>query len=158
MSNSLQHRSGMAIVIVLTLATAILIFGVSYLNTIRGQAGRNTIELGAVQADLLAEGITQIAMLKFKEVPGPLYYAYIAHVKGVTSQPFNTYQADPILAGKINSPLTAEYRTSYQLLSSKMYLDMNVKITIVVDVSRSDGKNYQRIIERTVSGARKPAF
>lgn len=153
-----KKRSGMALVIVLTLATAILILGVSYINTIRGQGGRNTIELGAVQADLLAEGITQIAMLKFKEIPGPLYYAYIAHVKKTTSDPYNTYQSDPILAGNMNLPYKAAYQTSYQILSSKMYQDMNVKITIIVDVSRPDGQSYQRKIERVVSGARKPAF
>ncbi|NCB47859.1 hypothetical protein EOM81_12710, partial [bacterium] len=81
MACKMRTRHGMALVIVLTLATAIMVLGVSYLKTIRNQSGRNTIELGAIQADLLAEGITQIAMLKFKEIPGPLYYAYIASVK-----------------------------------------------------------------------------
>ncbi|GAB4278173.1 MAG: hypothetical protein Kow0029_21360 [Candidatus Rifleibacteriota bacterium] len=151
-------KRGMALIIVLTLATAILILGVSYINTIRNQAGRNTIELGAVQADLLAEGITQIAMLKFKEIPGSLYYAYIANVKGTTTAPFKTYESDAILNGKMTKPFNADYRTSYRLLSSKMYQDMNVKITVVVNVTRPDGRNYQRIIERTVSGERKPAF
>jgi hypothetical protein len=148
----------MALVIVLTLATSILILGVSYISTVRNQAGRNTIELGAIQADLLAEGITQIAMLKFKEVPGPLYYAYIADTKGNTSQPLNVYQSDQILNGSIKTPFNAEFRTTYQLLSSKMYQDMNVKIIIEVDVSRKDGINYQRKIERIVSGIRRPAF
>lgn len=153
-----KKRDGMALIIVLTLATAILILGVSYLNTIRGQAGRNTIELGAIQADLLAEGVTQIAMLKFKEIPGPLYYGYLAHVKKTTSQPFNVYHGDAILSGKLTSPFDAEYRTSFQLLSSQMYQDMNVKITIEVDVSRPDGKNYQRKVERIIAGTRTPAF
>ncbi|MEW6708951.1 MAG: hypothetical protein AB1403_03940 [Candidatus Riflebacteria bacterium] len=151
-------RSGMALIIVLTLATGILILGVSYINTIRNQSGRNTIELGAIQADLLAEGMTQIAMLKFKEIPGPLYYAYIAHVKGSTSQPYTVYHSDAILGGKFNSPFPAEFRTTFQLLSSKMYQDMNVKITVEVEVSRPDGEKYQRLIERTVSGSRRPAF
>ncbi|MFZ5951397.1 MAG: hypothetical protein ACOYXC_11875 [Candidatus Rifleibacteriota bacterium] len=153
-----DKRSGMALIIVLTLATGILILGVSYINTIRNQSGRNTIELGAIQADLLAEGITQIAMLKFKEIPGPLYYAYIAHVKGTTSQPYTAYHNDNILSGKFASPFDAEYRTTFQLLSSKMYQDMNLKISVEVEVSRADGEKYQRLIERVVSGSRRPAF
>lgn len=153
-----KRKNGMALIIVLTLATGILIMGVSYLSTIRGQAGRNTIELGAVQADLLAEGMTQIAMLKFKELPGPLFYAYIAHMKGNTSAPYNLYHGDAILAGKIATPFNAEFRTTFQLLSSRMYQDMNVKILVEVDVSRPDNKHYQRFVERTVSGNRRPAF
>jgi len=157
MSENRQKR-GMALVIVLTLATAIMILGVSYLKTIRNQGGRNTIELGAIQADLLAEGITQIAMLKFKEIPGPLYYAYIASVKGNSSDPLKEYHSDKILAGKVTSPFAADYQTTYQLLPSKMYDDMNIKISVVVTVTRPDGVAYQRNIERTVSGVRRPAF
>lgn len=158
MDKYLHQRHGMAVVIVLTLATAIMILGVSYLKTIHNQGGRNTIELGAIQADLLAEGVTQIAMLKFKEIPGPLYYAYIASVKGKTPDPLKTYHGDKILAGKIESPFNAEYRTTFQLLPSKMYEDMNIKISVVVDVTRPDGVSYQRNIERTVTGVRRPAF
>lgn len=161
MQNYMQQRRGIAIVIVLTLATAIMILGVSYLKTIHNQSGRNTIELGAIQADLLAEGITQIAMLKFKEIPGPLYYAYIASVKGKTAEPLKTYHSDKILAGELTTltaPFNAKYRTTYQLLPSKMYQDMNIKIAVVVEVTRPDKVSYQRNIERTVSGARRPAF
>ncbi|EKD83240.1 MAG: hypothetical protein ACD_39C00796G0002, partial [uncultured bacterium] len=57
-SSCLARKKGMAIIIVVCLATAILLLGMSYIKTIQGQAGRNTIELGAIQADLLAEGIT----------------------------------------------------------------------------------------------------
>ncbi len=148
----------MAIVIVLTLATAIMILGVSYLKTIHNQAGRNTIELGAIQADLLAEGVTQIAMLKFKELPGPLYYAYIASVKGNSADPLKEYHGDKMLTQKFSTPFAAEYQTTYQLLPSKMYDDMNIKINVVVSVTRPDGVVYQRNIERTVSGVRRPAF
>jgi uncharacterized membrane protein len=153
-----RNNSGMAIVIVLTLCTAILILGVSYIKSIRQQGGRNTIELGAVQADLLAEGITQIAMLKFKELPGPLYYACIAAGNGIASGPLNLYRSDAILNNSIAEPVNADFRTSFKMLPSKMYEDMNVKITIEVNVERPDGKNYQRIIERNVFGARRPAF
>ncbi|MDD2997818.1 MAG: hypothetical protein PHV05_02080 [Candidatus Riflebacteria bacterium] len=158
MACKMRTRHGMALVIVLTLATAIMVLGVSYLKTIRNQSGRNTIELGAIQADLLAEGITQIAMLKFKEIPGPLYYAYIASVKGNTDDPLDVYHGDGILAGDLETPFKADYRTTYQLLPSKMYEDMNIKITVVVNVARNDGIGYQRSIERTVTGARRPAF
>lgn len=151
-------RKGMAIVIVLTLATAILLMGISYIRTVQNQGGRNTIELGAIQADLLAEGITQIAMLKFKEIPGPFYYAYIAHVKKETSDPYNTYHSDGILNGNIITPCNAEFRTTFQLLPSKMYEDMNIRISVQVKVFRSDGVEFNRNIERTIAGARRPAY
>ncbi len=151
-------RKGMAIIIVLTLATAILLMGLSYIKTFQSQSGRNTIELGAIQADLLAEGITQIAMLKFKEVPGPLYYAYIAHVNGETSDPFNTYHSDGILNGSIAAPVNAEFRTAFQLLPSKMYEDMNIRISVQVKVFRPDGIEFNRNIERTIAGVRRPAY
>lgn len=152
------HRNGMALIIVLSLATAILLMGSSYIRTVHGQAGRNTIELGAIQADLLAEGVTQIAMLKFKEIPGPFYYSYIAHIKGKTSDPYNLYHSDSILSASITNPFHSEYRVTYQLLPSKMYQDMNIKITVAVSVARPDGLDYQRTIERTIAGVRKPAF
>ena len=161
MSISPDKRKGMALIIVLTLATAIMILGTSFLKTLHNQSGRNTIELGAIQADLLAEGITQIAMLKFKEIPGPLYYAYVASVKGNSTDPLKEYHSDSILAGKFTpptKPFEAGYQTTYQLLPSKMYKDMNIKISVVVNVTRPDGVSYQRKIERTVSGVRSPAF
>ncbi len=148
----------MAVVIVLTLATAILILGTAFLKTIRNQGGRNTIELGAIQADLLAEGITQIAMLKFKEIPGPLYYAYVAKVQGQSDAPLKEYHKDSVLAGELKAPFTAKFQTNYQLLPSKMYDEMNIKISVVVNVTRPDGVDYERNIERTVSGVRRPAF
>lgn len=153
-----NKKQGMAVVIVLTLATAILILGTAFLKTIRNQGGRNTIELGAIQADLLAEGITQIAMLKFKEIPGPLYYAYVAKVQGQTDAPLKEYHDDPVLAGEFKNPFSAKFQTTYQLLPSKMYDDMNIKISVVVNVTRPDGVDYERNIERTVSGVRRPAF
>ncbi len=153
-----NKKQGMAVVIVLTLATAILILGTAFLKTIRNQGGRNTIELGAIQADLLAEGITQIAMLKFKEIPGPLYYAYVAKVQGQTDAPLKEYHKDAVLAGEFKTPFSAKFQTTYQLLPSKMYDDMNIKISVVVNVTRPDGVDYERNIERTVSGVRRPAF
>ena len=153
-----NSRRGMAVLIVLTLATAILILGTAFLKTIRNQGGRNTIELGAIQADLLAEGVTQIAMLKFKEIPGPLYYAYVAKVQGQTDAPLKEYHKDSVLAGELKNPFAAKFQTTYQLLPSKMYDDMNIKISVVVNVTRPDGVDYERNIERTVSGVRRPAF
>ncbi|EKD81316.1 MAG: hypothetical protein ACD_39C01862G0003 [uncultured bacterium] len=153
-----DRRNGMAIVIVVTLAAAILMMGISYIRTVHNQGGRNTIELGAIQADLLAEGITQIAMLKFKEIPGPFYYAYIAHVKGTTSEPYKNYHSDEIINGSIAAPCNAEFRTTFQLLPSKMYEDMNIKISVQVKVFRVDGVEFNRNIERTIAGARRPAY
>jgi len=158
MRHQKRSKRGMAVIIVLTLATAILILGTAFLKTIRNQGGRNAIELGAIQADLLAEGITQIAMLKFKEIPGPLYYAYVAKVQGQTDDPLKEYHKDPVLAGELKTPFSAKFQTTYQLLPSKMYDDMNIKISVVVNVTRPDGIDYERNIERTVSGVRRPAF
>lgn len=147
----------MAIVIILALVTSLLIFATSYMKTVHYQSKRNTIELGAVQADFLAEGVTQLAMLKLQRLPGPLYYASVASAAGIM-EPYKEYISDKTLNDEIATPCSAIYRTSYRLLPSKLYDSMNVRIAVVVSVKQSDGFEYSRKIERTITGERHPAF
>ena len=64
-----MNNKGMAIVIVLVLATALLIMGGTYWKTIQQvkPVGENLLQ--KAQANVLAEGILNIAILKFKELP-----------------------------------------------------------------------------------------
>lgn len=151
----ITSKSGMALVLAMTLTMALLILGSSYLKSISQRSNSNTIELGTIQADLLAEGITQIAMLKLKELPGPLYYAALCKAKGNGTEALKTYNGDSVLNGSIKDEFIAQYSTSFAMLPSKLYEDMNAKITVVLNLSRPDGRAYERKIERTVSGARK---
>ncbi|MDD2624088.1 MAG: hypothetical protein PHQ02_04640 [Candidatus Riflebacteria bacterium] len=151
----INSKSGMAIVLVMTLTMGLLILGSSYLKSISQRSNHNTIELGSIQADLLAEGITQIAMLKLKELPGPLYYAALCKAKGNGNEPLDTYSGDAVLNGAIKNEFSAKYSTTFTMLPSKLYEDMNAKITVVLNLSLPDGRDYERQIERTVSGARK---
>lgn len=151
----ITSKNGMALVLAMTLTMALLILGSSYLKSISQRSNSNTIELGAIQADLLAEGITQIAMLKLKELPGPLYYAALCKAKGNGTEALKTYNGDSVLNGSIKDEFIAQYSTSFAMLPSKLYEDMNAKITVVLNLSRPDGRAYERKIERTVSGARK---
>lgn len=160
----IKKRSGMALVIVMGLAAAVLVMADAYLRSFSSQSGQNNIELGAIQADLLAEGITQIAMLKLKELPAPIYYATLCKslnpgIEGA-DEPLNVYNSDPILQGKLTSAsdgFAAEYRTSFQCLPSKLYENINAKITVQVQLVRPDNKAYNRVIERTITGDRQIA-
>jgi hypothetical protein len=143
----------MAIVIVLVLAMGLLILGSSFIVTIRQQAPVNPLQLANLQADLLGQGITQIALLKFKELPGPFYYASIAKGQGNTA-PYLTFVTESLLRGTIPTPFPAAFNTDYEIYSSKMYEDMNLKIQVVVSFQTRDGQTYQQVIEHVVNGLR----
>ncbi|HOY66503.1 MAG TPA: hypothetical protein PLP29_06410 [Candidatus Ozemobacteraceae bacterium] len=151
-----SERRGMAIVVVLTLCLAIFILGASYIKTVQQQKPVNPLLLAFAQADILAQGVTQIAALKFKELPGPFYYGYIASRRGTTTF-LDTFKGDALLAGTVTNPLNAVYSTEYSMFSSKMYQDMNLKISVAVNLTTRDGKNYSRLVEHTINGIRQRA-
>jgi len=146
-------REGMALVIVLALSMALLTLGGSYLHTIQNQTPVNPTILAFAQADILAQGIAQIATLKFKELPGPFYYSFIASTKG-NAKFLNKFKQDPILAGAVTDPIEAEFATEYTMYSSQMYDDMNLKIAVAINIKIPGGKTYSRLVEHTLNGIR----
>lgn len=155
-----SKRSGMALLIVMIFATSLLIFAGAYLSSFSNQSNQNNIELGAIQADLLSEGITQIAMLKIKELPAPLYYAALCKkAPEGGDEPYDTYCSDKSLNGSVKSSegFTANYSTTIQCLPTKLHENINAKVTVVVSLTRKDKQNYERVIERVITGDRQLA-
>lgn len=154
-------RSGMAVLIVLTFATMLLILAGAYLSSFSKQSSQNSIELGAVQADLLSEGIAQIAMLKLKELPAPFYYSVLCkNAPEGGDEPFDVFCGDQSFNGKTESSsdgFTANYSTTIQCLPTQLYKNVNAKITVALSLTRSDKRTYERIIEKVVTGDRKLA-
>ncbi|MFZ2961269.1 MAG: hypothetical protein WA705_30710 [Candidatus Ozemobacteraceae bacterium] len=156
--NKRSPRQGTALIIALTLSTALLILAGAYITSLRQQGPINPNLLAATQADLLAQGVTQIAILKFKELPAPLYYAGIASRSGYF-RPNDTYCEDAIFNNSIPAPFNAVFRTNYQMLSSQMYKEMNVKIIVTVTVTYGSGKDgkpltMQKKYEHIINGTR----
>lgn len=137
-----QERSGMALVVVLVFAMALLILGGTYLQTISQKAPVNPILLEKLQADFFAQGVSQIALLKFKRFPADFYHAYIRHCQGLDSTPFNQFvgsSSSPLqsLESPTGTPLGAPtsvtgYSTTYSMVSFKGYDNDGLLITVLV--------------------------
>lgn len=155
----------MAIVVVLTLSMALLILSSAYVSTLHNQAPVNPDLLSGIQAELMAQGAAQIAMLKFKEMPSCLYYAAIASKSGNLT-PYNRFRGSGGVVGKNNDgdwlmnasftwPIHASCNTNFQMLSSQMYKEMNIRITTVVNYITLDGRSVSKSFEQTINGVRQ---
>lgn len=154
------NSRGIAIVVVLVLAMALLIFGVTYTKTISQVTPVNPHLLLNSQLDILGEGIGNIALLKFKELPSDFYYAYY---KGRVASlprdlaPLNTFESDTHLRGNfpdLNKPSqNASYTASYQVLSQKKYDTDTLVISVSVQIA-----DTTREIKKTINTARRRIF
>ncbi|HEY9071086.1 MAG TPA: hypothetical protein VIV61_12580 [Candidatus Ozemobacteraceae bacterium] len=139
-------NAGMAIVIVLVFAFTLLVLGSAYLKTFSTTKPVNPKMLERLQADCFAQGIAQIAMLKFKRFPADFYHAYIHRRAGLTNimpTPLERFQ------GAANTPLqdfrpggvsvgdpvpVATYSTWYNMISYHGYnrdaLEINVSVRV----------------------------
>ncbi len=160
-----QTRRGMAIVVVLTLSMALLIMSSAYISTLHNQAPVNPDLLSSIQAELMAQGATQIAMLKFKEMPSCLYYAAIASKSGNVT-PYNLFRGSGAVSGdnkdgdwlmnaSFTWPIHATCNTNFQMLSSQMYKEMNIRIITVVNYTALDGRTLSKSFEQTINGVRQ---
>ena len=157
-SGNLFPRSGMAIIVVLVFATALLVLGSSYIKTLSSTTPVNPILLERMQADFFAQGIAQIALLKFRKFPADFYHAFLydragqgsAQLKafcGASDTPLQDYKpggtsiADPV-------PVTV-YSTQYLMSSFKGYNRDTLAIMVNVKV-----KNVQREYNFTVDASR----
>jgi len=141
-----RSRYGMAIVIVLVFTLALLVLGSAYLKTFSTTKPVNPKMLERMQADFFAQGISQIAILKFKRFPADFYHAYIhqqAGLTNITPTPFARFLggADTPLQDyrpggtSIGDPVPlATYSTSYNMISYKGYnrdaLEINISVRV----------------------------
>lgn len=149
---------GTALVIVLVFSTVLLTFGLFYLRTVSQSMPINPLQLRRIQADFLAEGIANIAMLKYQELPSDFYYSYFVGriaTAGANMAPLTTYLGDSILNGNstINTtfadpnspPLLVTYTTDYRVLSQKKYDKDSIQIVCTVQM----GGVMEREVRRT---------
>ncbi|MFZ2960276.1 MAG: hypothetical protein WA705_25620 [Candidatus Ozemobacteraceae bacterium] len=138
---------GMALIIVLAISAALLVMGLSYIQTFSQSRPVNPKVLEKLQADFLAGGLQRIALLKFKRFPEDFYHAYFYQVAwdnpakrpsltAYTPLPLQEFKDDPVLQFGIStfaSPLViASYSTNYSLLSHKNYASDSLDITVTV--------------------------
>lgn len=136
----------MAIVIVLVFSLTLLVLGSAYIKTFTTTKPVNPKMLERLQADFFAQGIAQIAMLKFKRLPADFYHAYIHAQAGLTNitptplarfhggnnTPLQDYRPGGV---SIGAPVpVATYSTIYNMISYKGYnrdaLEVRVSVTV----------------------------
>ncbi len=165
---SLRHdlrKHGTALVIVLVFATVLLTFGLYYLRTVSQSVPINPLQLRRIQADFLAEGIANIAMLKYQELPSMFHYAYIAGrvaTAGANVGPLNTYLGDSWLNGNstinaafadTNAPaLPITFSTDYRILAHKKYDRDSIQIICTVNLGNG---LMEREVRRTFYAERR---
>ncbi|HOY67636.1 MAG TPA: hypothetical protein PLP29_12135 [Candidatus Ozemobacteraceae bacterium] len=147
-----RSTRGMALVIVLAIATALLVMGASYLSTFSQSRSVNPKILEKVQADLLATGLQKIALLKFKRFPEDFYhscffqFAWDDPVKrpalfNYSPTPLEVFHGDPILRNGDAAallPLSVfNYTTTYRLLSHRAYTRDSVEILVALQMTRT---------------------
>jgi len=154
-----RNSRGIAIVLVLALAMALLIFGVTYMKSISQSTVVNPDLLLRAQIDILGEGIANIALLKFKELPSDFYYSYYKGRVADTTLigPINTFEGDALLSGEITNfngtTDTASFTTRYQVLSQKKYDTDTLVVTVTLGF-----RGMTREIRKTINTARKRLF
>lgn len=130
-----RNRKGMTIPLVLVLSFALLVLGGAYFNMMRGQKPVNEKVFERSQADFLAQGLVELAALKFKKRPAEFYYAYRARQAGVNSGPFTNYVPwDPTLNGTFSDSKgqVYDYATDWELVTNKAFEVDGIRVTVTV--------------------------
>lgn len=148
-----SNSRGMALVIVLALSTALLVMGISYISQVRQRTAVNPNQLTAIQAEFLGQGIAQIAAFKVKKMTGPFYYAMIAkNASTPFPDPYDVYVGDSCLRGSFPTPFASTYQTTMEMLSSKVYKNLNFRIQVLVQITGPNNVVYQRQVEQIYNG------
>ncbi|MBU1107525.1 MAG: hypothetical protein KKB51_12720 [Candidatus Riflebacteria bacterium] len=146
-----NRKSGMAIIIVLVMATALLTLAGSYIQSSRNAGPTNDRILERVQADFWGHGIAQLALLKFKQLPSEFYYAYNFSVrdKRVTiPDPWGVYLQSP-LQGNIAAPIDLNYSTNCRVLGQTRYKVDSIEFEVILE-----GDSLRRSIKETINSTR----
>lgn len=163
---TLMKRSGMAIAVVLIFASVLLMLGGAYIKTISNVRKINPKMLEQVQADFFGQGISKIALLKFKKYPSDFYHAFILSKRAIpnsnptspSSGPFDSFKgADGSIlqmSRNINIyPLLApasfpvqSFVTDFTMVTHKAYNKDGLEITVRVELNGM-WRSYQTTIE-----------
>ncbi|OGK09026.1 MAG: hypothetical protein A2W80_06760 [Candidatus Riflebacteria bacterium GWC2_50_8] len=158
--NKLTDRSGMALIIVLTMSMFLLVIAVSY---IRGNAQSRPINerhFERAQADFLGQGVVQFAAMKFKKRPAEFYYAYRAMRAGLGDAALRAYLNDDTT---LNNEFVDqegqryEYFTQMQLITNKLYETDGIRIQVTVNQLSDTGTIVlTRVQEHVIEAKRRP--
>jgi hypothetical protein len=151
-----NRKDGFALVLVITLVTAMLIFATFYIMQTKFTEPFNANLLTSLQANFLGQGVAQIVALKVKKLSGPLYYAMIAKNKKPPKTPFtdpyDQYKGDPLLNPNFTTPFRAVCNTEISMLPSTAYKILNFKVQVAVSVNDFHGRTFQRTVENVING------
>ena len=159
---ALFSRSGMAIAVVLIFSTVLLMLGGAYIKTISNVQKVNPKLLEQVQADFFGQGISKIALLKFKKYPADFYHAFIFSINNPpvtnvsapgTPTPFESFKGAPgsVLQNdlSITSPASipiAFYYTDFKMVTHKAYNKDGLEIIATVSINGID-RGYKTTVE-----------
>ena len=163
---SLQ-RKGMALVIVLTFSMVLMVLGSSYISSFSSYKHNNPKHLSKIQADFFAQGISKLALLKFKKFPADFYHAFLYDIaskinptvvpKLVSPTPlevFHREKSNALLqddaAMKTGIPI-AYYDTTYSLTATKNYSCDAILISITVQMKDENPQVYETLVEASRS-------
>lgn len=159
-------RRGMALVMVLAFTMTLLILGSTYMRNFSNVKRTNPIILEQVQSDFLAQGLSRIAILKFKKFPSEFYHAYTYNVARTATYPalvppspapLDCFQeigdAPTVLQNQISiaSPSSFplnNYSTSFRLITSNQYNKDGVEITFTI-VTPTQTRRYIFTVDAT---------
>ncbi|HAE37056.1 MAG TPA: hypothetical protein DCG57_00275 [Candidatus Riflebacteria bacterium] len=146
-----MNRNGMAIIIVLVFSTALLALAGMYVSSSRNATPINSRLLERVQMDFLGQGITQLALLKFKQLPSEFYYAYnftVRDKRTATPDPWAKYLLGP-LKGERTSPFELKYHTNCRVLGQTQYKTDAIEFEVIIE-----GNDMTRNIKKTINSTR----
>lgn len=146
-----NRKSGIAVVIVLVLTTMLLALAGAYIQQSRQSIPINSKLLERVQADFWGQGVAQLALLKFKQLPSEFYYAYNFSVRDsrvAIPDPWSNFLLAP-LQGHIDSPLSLDFSTTCKVLGQTKYKTDSIQFEVVLE-----GQGLKRNIKQTISSVR----
>jgi len=132
----------MSLIIVLTLSMFLLIFGGAYIKANQQNRPINERHLERIQADFIAQGVIQLAVLKFKKRPAEFYWAYKTMSANLSNAPYAAYVTqDPTLNGTFTAPggLRYVYSTDWRLVTNDLFTTDGIVITVTVRQETSGG-------------------
>jgi len=145
------NKKGIAIVIVLVFATALLGLAGIYVRSSREATPINSKILERVQLDFIGQGITQLALLKFKQLPSEFYYAYNFSVRDkrvANVDPCAKYLEGP-LKGERDEPFKLSYSTKCRVLGQTKYKVDSIEFEVIIE-----GNGMKRSIKKTINSTR----
>lgn len=158
MSLRSREKRGMALVIVLAFALAMLTLGTAYMRTFSEARPVNAMIMERLQADYFAQGIQRIALLKYKRFVADFYHAYIYRQAGLTGfvpDPYSCFlggdntplQNFQFGGATIGAPVSVATYSSYYLMTSyKGYNRDGLVIHVTVQV-KDFVQNYDFTID-----------